>query len=184
MNMDNQRTIVSGMFKLLIIVSLPLSILFGYLSLTTNAGTPLLSQQLTTEPTVILRIPLGVRQWTDIGSVMEPVLQVPVKTLEGFVKTEFILDSGAVISSLPRDWAGKTGKDLALAKRISFRGFGNTISFAYQSDMTLRLGSENVDLPVVFTESEGTRSLLGRKGLFDQYSIFFDHTNKMMEIRK
>lgn len=175
--------LISGFFKLLIIISLPLSLVFGYLSLTIPPPTPL-SPQLTAEPTLVLKIPLGMRLWTDIGSVIEPILQVPVRTLSGFVKTEFILDSGAVISSLPRDWADKTGKDLALAKRISFKGFGNTISFAYQSDMTVQLGNEQVVLPVVFTESEGTRSLLGRKGLFEQYSIFFDHTNKMMEIRK
>jgi len=180
--MDNRLPFIGGLFKLLIIVSLPLTILFGFLSLVAVPKTT--TPQLLAEPSVLLRIPLGVRQWTDIGSVMEPVLQVPVKTLQGFQTTEFILDSGAVISSLPRDWAAKTGKDLAYAKRISFKGFGNTISFAYQSDMTLRMGNEDINLPVVFTESEGTRSLLGRKGLFDQYSIFFDHTNKMMEIRK
>lgn len=180
--MDTRFSIIGGLLKLIIIVSLPLAIIFGYLSISTFQTPP--SPQLTAEPSVLLKIPLGMRQWTDIGTVMEPVLQVPVQTLQGFEKNEFIVDSGAVISSLPRDWAAKTGKDLALAKRISFRGFGNTISFAYQSNMVIRLGSENVDLPVVFTESEGTRSLLGRKGLFDQYSILFDHTNKMMEIRK
>jgi hypothetical protein len=180
--MDNRGMFIQGVLKLTIIVSLPLAVLFGFLSLTSQqmSTTP----QLLAEPSVVLRIPLGVRQWTDIGSVMEPVLQVPVQTLLGFENNEFVLDSGAVISSLPRNWAEKIGRDLAFAKRISFKGFGNTLSFAYQSDMVVRLGTENVDLPVVFTENEGTRSLLGRKGLFDQYSIFFDHTNKVMEIRK
>jgi hypothetical protein len=179
--MDNKTIFIGGLLKLLIIVSLPLAIIFGLLSLISQRTS---SPQLTAEPTIILRIPLGVREWSDIGSVLEPVFQASVQTLQGFEKTEFIVDSGAVISSLPRDWAEKTGKDLAFAKRISFKGFGNTISFAYQSQMTLQLGSENVNLPVVFTELEGTRSLLGRKGLFDQYSILFDHTSKMMEIRK
>ncbi|KKT36063.1 MAG: hypothetical protein UW22_C0045G0013 [Candidatus Gottesmanbacteria bacterium GW2011_GWB1_44_11c] len=179
--MDNRSVFIQGMFKLLIIVSLPLSAFFGFLALASQTSQ---SSQLLAEPSLVLRIPLGVRQWTDIGSVMEPVLQIPVKTLLGFENTEFVLDSGAVISSLPRNWAEKIGKDLAYAKRISFKGFGNTLSFAYQSDMTVRLGTENVDLPVVFTESEGTRALLGRKGVFDQYSIVFDHTNKVMEIRK
>jgi len=179
--MDNRHIFIGGLSKLLIIVSVPLTILFGFLSLTSQKTA---STQMLAEPTVILRIPIGVKDWSDIGSVMEPILQVPVQTLQGFEKNEFIVDSGAVISSLPRNWAEKTGKDLANAKRISFKGFGNTISFAYQSQMSLQLGNENVNLPVVFTEAEGTRSLLGRKGLFDQYSIFFDHTNKMMEIRK
>jgi len=180
--MDQKNLIIGGVFKLIIIVSLPLAIVFGFLSISSQKTASL---QLTAEPTTtVLRIPLGNREWTDIGSVMEPVLQVPVQTLTGFTNAEFILDSGAVISSLPRDWAEKIGRDLALAKRISFKGFGNTVSFAYQSTMTVRLGSDHIDLPVVFTESEGTRSLLGRKGLFDQYSILFDHTNNVMEIRK
>jgi len=179
--MDNKNILIGGFLKLLIIVSLPLAILFGFLSLTSQQ---ISSPQLTAEPTIILRIPLGVRDWSDIGAVLEPVFQVPVQTLQGFEKTEFIVDSGAVISSLPKDWAEKTGKDLAFAKRISFKGFGNTLSFAYQSQVTVQLGNETVDLPLVFTEAEGTRALLGRKGFFDAYSIFFDHTSKMMEIRK
>jgi len=180
--MDNRPHILGGILKLIIIVSLPLSVLFGFLTLVSQSFPS--STQLLAEPTVILRIPLGLRQWTDIGAVIEPVLSLPVQTSAGFTNTEFVLDSGAVISSLPREWAEKIGRDLAFAKRISFKGFGNTVSFAYQSDMTVRLGGEPVSLPVVFTESEGTRALLGRKGLFDQYSILFDHTAKVMEIRK
>ena len=180
--MDNRFSVIGGAVKLLIIVSLPLAIVFGLLAIAKPKTISI--PELISEPSLILRIPLGVREWTDIGSVMEPVLQVAVETKQGFEKNDFVLDSGAVISSLPREWADKTGKDLSLAKRISFKGFGNTISFAYQSSMRLQLGNEQVNLPVVFTEAEGTRSLLGRKGLFDQYSIFFDHTNKMMEIRK
>lgn len=179
--MDGHQSVIGGILKLIIIISLPLTITFGFLALTSQtASTP----QMVAEPTVVIRVPFSLRQWTDIGSVIEPVLSLPIKTAAGFIKNEFILDSGAVISSLPREWAEKMGKDLAFAKRISFKGFGNTLSFAYQSDMTVQIGSENVNLPVVFTESEGTRSLLGRKGLFDQYSILFDHTDKVMEIRK
>ncbi len=189
--MNPGTVIIGGLLKLLVIISLPLAVLFGFLTLYTPPSSipqtttePTSNTQLLSEPTIILKIPLATRQWTDIGSVVEPVVQIPVQTANGFEKNEFVVDSGAVISSLPRDWAEKTGRDLALAKRISFRGFGNTISFAYQSDMLIRLGNENVSLPVVFTESAGTRSLLGRKGFFDQYSIVFNHTDRSMEIRK
>jgi len=179
--MDTRSAVIGGILKLIIIISLPLAVIFGFLSITSSTTD---SPQLVSEPTTILKIPLISKQWTDIGTVIEPVIQIPVQTLAGFEKNEFILDSGAVISSLPRNWAEKIGKDLAYAKRISFKGFGNTISFAYQSDMLVRLGNENVSLPVVFTEIEGTRSLLGRKGLFDQYTILFNHMSKTMEISK
>jgi len=185
--MDTRFTVLGGLFKFLIIISLPMAILFGFLQLSTAQQSipPSVSGQLVSEPaTLILRTPLTTREWTDIGTVLEPLITLPVQTTAGFEKTDFIIDSGAVISSLPRDWADKTGKDLALGKRITFKGFGNTVSFAYQSTMTLQFGADTINLPVVFTEAEGTRSLLGRKGLFDQYSITFDHASKMMEIRK
>ncbi|MCJ7826422.1 retroviral-like aspartic protease family protein, partial [Patescibacteria group bacterium] len=176
--MDNRQTLIGGMFKLLIIISLPLAVIFGLLGITSQTFT---SGQLLAEPSFVLRVPFTMREWSDIGSVMEPIIHLPVQTLAGFEKTDFIVDSGAVISSLPREWAEKIGRDLAFAKRITFKGFGNTLSFAYQSQVTVQLGNETVDLPLVFTEAEGTRALLGRKGFFDAYSIFFDHTNKVME---
>jgi len=179
--MDTTHPIIGGIFKLMIIISLPMAMLFGFLTLSTK---PSQSTQLLSEPTVIITVPMNQRMWTDIGPVIEPVLSLPLQTINGFENLEFILDSGAVISSLSREWADKLGKDLAFAKRISFKGFGNTLSFAYQSDMTVRLGSESVNLPVVFTESEGTRPLIGRKGFFDQFSILFDHTKKVMEVQK
>ena len=179
--MHNQNEIIDSMLKLFIIIALPLTIVFGLLSI---MSAKLTASQLSSEPTVLLRTPLTEKNWTDLGSVVDPVINLSVKTLSGFEKMDFVLDSGAVISSLPREWAEKIGSDLAFAKRISFKGFGNTLSFAYQSDMVVKLNNENVQLPIVFTESEGTRALIGRKGFFDNYSILFDHTEKVMEIRK
>lgn len=180
-DMSDRRSLTDGVLKLLFIIMLPVTALVGFFGYMTAKQTAL---QLTSEPTTILRVPVVDKQWTDIGTVFEPVINLGVQTPTGLTKTDFVLDSGAVISSLPREWAEKIGKDLAFAKRISFKGFGNTVSFAYQSDMIVQLGSTLVDLPVVFTESEGTRALLGRKGFFEQYSILFDHKQKVIEIQK
>ena len=86
-----------------------------------------------------------------------------------FKKNIFLLDSGAVISSLPRDWTQDIGVDLAFLPRITFGGFGGKTSLAYQWKMVVLLAGKEIVLPVVFTEAAGTKSLLGRKGFFDNY---------------
>jgi hypothetical protein len=133
---------------------------------------------------VVFSAPLRQTNWQDIGVVAEPIFALPVKTKTGFTDHEFLLDTGAVISSLPREMAEETGQDLAFLKRSTFAGFGNTRSFAYQGEMDVKIGSIEERVPVVFTESAGTKSLLGRKGFFDKYSIYFNHYDSTVEIRK
>lgn len=127
---------------------------------------------------------LQMTEWQDLGQVSEPMITLPVQTISGYDKVTFLLDSGAVVSSLPREMASTMGQDLAFLKRTTFKGFGNQTSFAYHSNMTLKLDENIINLPVVFTENAGTQALLGRKGFFDNYSITFNHILQTIEIRK
>jgi predicted aspartyl protease len=123
--------------------------------------------------------------WQSYGAVPEAELMIPIEGKSGGeVEYPFLLDTGAVVSSLPREMAEKLGYDLAFLPRQTFKGFGNTTSFAYEGEITLRFGSKIVRVPVVFTEASGSRALLGRKGMFDKFTIVVDHKNKMVEIRE
>ena len=136
------------------------------------------------EKGVLVSIPMHNTNWQDLGTIFEPLVTLPVKTTTGYQNNQFLLDSGAVISSLPRNWADKTGQDLAFLQRSTFRGFGGTTSFAYRGEMMVMFGEKEVTLPVVFTEAAGTKSLLGRKGFFEDYSIYFNHKERQIEIRE
>ncbi len=123
--------------------------------------------------------------WQSFGNVPEAELSLPIQGPEGEKQQQaFLLDTGAVVSSLPREMAQEMGYNLAFLPRQTFKGFGNTTSFAYQAEMDIFLGEKQVKLPVVFTEAEGSKALLGRKGLFDKFSIIIDHKNKVVEIRE
>jgi hypothetical protein len=93
---------------------------------------------------ILLSVPMQDVNWQDLGVVFEPIITLPIKTQSGFERWEFLLDSGAVVSSLPRDWADKMGKDIAFLKRSTFRGFGGKTSLAYHGDMEVLLGDEEV----------------------------------------
>lgn len=133
---------------------------------------------------MLIQAPLRTVTWEDIGRVSDPVIDARVKVKNGYEKATFLLDSGAVVSSLPREMADKMGLELAFLKRIAFVGFGGKESFAYKGEMTLQIKDAEMVLPVVFTESMGTRAILGRQGFFDEYIITFDKKRGVVEIKE
>lgn len=178
---SNNPSIFSGFAKLALLILIPIAIIAGTGIYFINRNKELAYQK---EKNVLVVVPMQDSNWQDIGTVFEPLITIPIKTQNGYEKWEFLIDSGAVISSLPREWAEKTGQNLAFLKRSTFRGFGGMTSTAYQGDMTILLGEEEYHLPVVFTEAGGTKSLIGRKGFFQDYSLYFNHMEKSIEIRK
>jgi len=134
---------------------------------------------------VLLQTPYQPVLWKDFGEVFEPIIKMPLYyPSEGFTDKKFLLDSGALVSSLPREEAKKMGLSLAKLPRSTFGGFGGTTSFAYKDEIKVKLGEQEVVLPVVFTEAAGTKLILGRSGFFERYSIYFNAKQERIEIRK
>lgn len=123
--------------------------------------------------------------WKDFGEVFEPIIKIPIYyPNKGYVDNEFLLDSGAVVSSLPREMSEQLGFSLSRLQRSTFAGFGGTTSFAYKANLKIQIGGTEITLPVVFTEAVGTKSILGRSGFFENYSIYFNSKTEKIEIRK
>ncbi len=122
--------------------------------------------------------------WKDFGVVFEPILAIEVYYPgEGWQKIKFLLDSGALVSSLPREEAKKMGLSLSQLPRSTFGGFGGTTSFAYKSEAKIKLGEQETIIPIVFTETEGTKAILGRSGFFERYNVYFNANTERIEIR-
>jgi hypothetical protein len=122
--------------------------------------------------------------YESFGFVQEPKVTMPLKTTSGYVDTTFLLDSGAVVSTLPLQAAQDTGVDLSQAKRITLQGFSGVPAFAYLSKITIKIGNSDFEFPATFTESNSTTYILGRKGLFDEFSVNFDHERRVITISK
>ncbi len=122
--------------------------------------------------------------YESFGFVQEPKVTMPLKTTSGYVDTTFLLDSGAVVSTLPLQAAQDTGVDLSRAKRITLQGFSGVPAFAYLDKITVKIGNTDFEFPATFTESTATTYILGRKGLFDEFSINFNHEDRVITISK
>lgn len=130
------------------------------------------------------RVPYKNTLYESFGFVQEPKVTMPLKTTTGYVDTTFLLDSGAVVTTLPLQAAKDTGVNLANAKRITLQGFSGVPAFAYLDKITIKIGDGEFEFPATFTESSATTYILGRKGLFDEFSINFNHEERVITISK
>ncbi|MFH1244738.1 MAG: hypothetical protein V1487_04195 [bacterium] len=130
------------------------------------------------------KVPYKNTLYESFGFVQEPKVTMPLKTTSGYVNTTFLLDSGAVVTTLPLQAAQDTGVDLARVKRITLQGFSGVPAFAYLDKITIKIGEQDFEFPATFTESSATTYILGRKGLFDEFSINFDHEQRVITISK
>lgn len=133
---------------------------------------------------LVYTVPYKNTLYESFGFVQEPKVTMPLKTTSGYVDTTFLLDSGAVVTTLPLQAAKDTGVDLSKAKRITLQGFSGVPAFAYLDKVTIKIGNGEFEFPATFTESNSTTYILGRKGLFDDFSINFDHEERVITISK
>jgi len=130
------------------------------------------------------RIPYKNTLYENFGFVQDPRITLPLKTTSGYKDTTFLLDSGAVVTTMPIEAAEATGVDLSRAKRITLQGFSGVPAFAYLDKVTVQIGEKDYEFPATFTESSSTTYILGRKGFFDDFSILFDHQERAIIITK
>jgi len=130
------------------------------------------------------KVPYKNTLYENFGFVQEPRVTLPLKTNSGYSQVSFLLDSGAVVSALPLQAAKDTGVDLSSAKRITLQGFSGVPAFAYLDKIIVKIAESDYQFPAVFTESEKTTYILGRKGFFDEFSIQFDHESRNIIISR
>jgi len=120
-----------------------------------------------------------------LGEIFEPNIAIKVKKTDNtYINLEFLLDSGAVVSTLPKSFADELGRNLENAERIKLRGFGNSNVWGYVDNINIALNDlEEITIPMIFAEGS-TKQIIGRQGFFDIYTVVFDHENKLIRIRK
>lgn len=132
----------------------------------------------------ILTIPYQQTLYKHFGNAINPQVKLPVKTITGYKEMEFLIDSGAVVSALPKTLAEDLGVELTELPRITIEGFAGQKTFAYQGEFVIKIGREEVPIPVVFSENPQANNILGRIGFFDQFNITFDAKSQTITISR
>ena len=85
-----------------------------------------------------------------------------------------IIDSGATISALPSSDATIFGVQADRGVPITVAGITGEPLYGWRHEIQVKLGDEEILLPVVLLDSPYAPRVLGREGIFERFMIVFD----------
>lgn len=132
-----------------------------------------------------IRFTCPLREHQHFGLVFFPALKVEVKLASGlFQPFEFILDSGAACTIVPRSMADLVGFRLPRKTDAIISGITGRPMRANAGQMTLRIDNEEFDVRCLFTRSDRTPLLIGRVDFFSRFNVQFDGRNCHIELNR
>lgn len=165
-------------------VALSLCILVSSLVYTfaryTRPSTPIVfsSPQLKIDP--IATIAYTSAKNPDLGDYLVPLITMPVTINQTSQNITFLIDTGAIITALPMDYASSTGINLAELKRMLLASLTSQTIFGYITTMDAQVNGHTLKLPVSFAPID--TPVLGRYGFLDTYTLVFDHQQQAVII--
>ena len=134
-------------------------------------------------PSASITFPLEETQ-TAFGRLVIPRIAVEVRTIYGYQAYRFLLDTGADFTMLPRFMAADLGIDISRCRRLRSIGIEGKAITSYLSTMHIRLTSWEFDLACLISKKDTTPFILGRMGVFNRFTIFFDNRRKRIVLTK
>ena len=116
-----------------------------------------------------IKFPLS-EKLISLGRVIDPIITLPILTKFGWKQFDFIVDSGADCTMLPKSAAKLLDIDINTCKKDRFFGIEGKGVTVYISEITVKIGKKMLALSCVFSEIEITPFILGRLD-------FFNHEN-------
>ncbi len=117
------------------------------------------------------------------GRLPDPLITLLVQTWYGWQPFDFLVDSGADVSMVPKsmaDWVGVELKGLNRHRSYGIEGKGLNV---HEGSLMIRLGNVDVKVPCLYSSQENTPLLLGRAGIFDHFTLIFDNHHKLICFR-
>ncbi len=125
--------------------------------------------------------PIGIKV-ISLGRVANPVVPLLVRTRQGYVPFDFLVDTGADCSMMPASIAEtELGVSLKRAPQETFFGIEGSGLRVYRGWVALKIGPYPLRVRCVFSPHEHTPLILGRMDVFRRFTITFD--NHLRRIR-
>ena len=88
------------------------------------------------------------------------------------------VDSGADTTLLTREDARLLGIDLYKGEKVPVSGILKGTIDGYEHTLNVRIASKIFKAAVIFSDSNETPRLLGRKDIFEKFRVCFDETKR------
>lgn len=116
--------------------------------------------------------------------LVRPIIPISLKSREGSLRYEALIDSGADFSIFPVEIAKKLGVNFKKAKKIYFSSATGDLVQGIFSKIKLDIGEEAFETSIVFADLAEQTGILGQYGFFDKFIIKFDLQNEDIELKE
>lgn len=125
-------------------------------------------------------------QYERVGKLLIPYPIVPLtlKTIRGPRAYSFIVDTGADTTTMPRFMMVLLGLEAGSLKSSLSQGIGKNIVKTREAIVTIMIHGERLQVPCSFTDNDYTPFLLGKVGIFDKFSIYFNNDIHQVEFKE
>lgn len=120
-----------------------------------------------------------------LGLLFYPIVRIELKTLDGWQQFEFLVDTGADMTTLPKALLPALGFEESKLKSSETFGVGGIRVKTLELRLPVKLGDTKfvVHTSAVDARGDAMPLLLGRKDFFEsRFSLFLDSKRKMTVI--
>lgn len=131
------------------------------------------------KPSDAVIFPYGVRLKEGGAIDTLPVAKIALPDKNGeWLSLFLVIDSGATLSALPASDASMLGIRLEDGEAVSISGIDGQLMTGWIHRIKARLGKRELVFPAALLENSYAPRILGRLGVFDQFTIVFEEKNK------
>lgn len=132
-----------------------------------------------------LEFPFEYAEIEGLGRLFYPVVRLGVKTIAGWYEFDFLVDTGADVTTVPSHFLPILGLQKSNLSTSYASGVGGLRFKTWELLLTLRIGKREIKAvaSAVKTGNQSEPLLLGRKDIFEQkFNLFLDSKRKLTMI--
>lgn len=132
-----------------------------------------------------LKFPFEYAQIEGLGKLFYPIVYLNIKTITGWAEFEFLVDTGADITTVPSHLLPVLGLKKSQLPMSSTLGVGGYKVRTWEFGLQMRFGGKKatVAASAVDSKEDSLPLLLGRKDVFEEkFNLFLDSKRKITTI--
>ncbi len=132
-----------------------------------------------------LEFPFEYVELGELGKLFYPIVRLELKTIVGWREFEFLVDTGADVTTIPSHLLPALGIEKSKLKTSSSLGVGGFSIATWDFQLKLKLGKSEliVSASAVDAQDESIALLLGRKDIFEnKFNLLLDSKHKLTSI--
>lgn len=134
-----------------------------------------------------LKFPFEYAEIEGLGRLFYPIIKLDLKTVYGYKEFDFLVDTGADVTTIPLQLLSVLGIDQKKLKAGETLGVGGIKVKTWEFKLPVKIGNSDLEVMATAVDSkeDSIPLLLGRKDVFEnRFNLILDSKNKFVELQE